>query len=56
MYEIRYTSEALADLSALRKFDRETILDQVNAYLKYEPNQETRNRKRLKPNAIADWN
>jgi len=55
MYEIRYTSEALTDLSALRKFDRETILDQVDAYLKYEPNIETRNRKQLKPNAIADW-
>jgi len=55
MYEIRYTSEAMADLAAMRKFDRETILDQVDAYLKYEPNIETRNRKRLKPNTIADW-
>ncbi|MEW5939858.1 MAG: type II toxin-antitoxin system RelE family toxin [Chloroflexota bacterium] len=55
MYEIRYTSEATADLASLRKFDRETILDQVDAYLKYEPDIETRNRKRLKPNTIADW-
>jgi mRNA-degrading endonuclease RelE of RelBE toxin-antitoxin system len=27
----------------------------IDAHLKYEPNIETRNRKRLKPNAIADW-
>jgi mRNA-degrading endonuclease RelE of RelBE toxin-antitoxin system len=55
MYEIRYTSEAMTDLAALRKFERENILDQVDAYLKYEPSIETRNRKRLKPNTIADW-
>ncbi|GAB4503736.1 MAG: hypothetical protein Fur0043_07280 [Anaerolineales bacterium] len=55
MYEIRYTSEAMADLAALRKFDSETILDQIDAYLKYEPNIETRNRKRLSPNEVADW-
>ncbi len=55
MYEIRYIAEEMADLAALRKFDSKTILDQIDAYLKYEPNIETRNRKRLEPNEIADW-
>jgi len=55
MYEIEYTPEAFEDLGSFRKFEQGHILDEVDAQLQYEPNVETRNRKQLRPNAVAEW-
>ena len=55
MYSIEYTEEALTDLEYFRKSERQLILDQVDGQLAYEPNVETNNRKRLRPNQVAEW-
>ena len=55
MYEIKYTSEAVKDLKSLRKVDQEEVLDGVDINLKHEPAVETRNRKQLRPNDVAEW-
>ncbi|MBM4423334.1 MAG: addiction module toxin RelE [Chloroflexi bacterium] len=55
MYGIEYTAEAVEDLESLRKFEQKQVLDEIDAQLTYEPNVETRNRKRLRPNDIAEW-
>jgi len=31
------------------------LLDQIEVQLTYQPEEETRNRKRLRPNALAPW-
>ena len=55
MYQIDYSEDAKRDLKSFRKFEQEYILDEVDTNLHYEPHIETRNRKRLDPNEIADW-
>ena len=55
MYEIEYTAEALADLKLLKKFAQKQVLDEIDTQLMHEPNVETRNRKRLRPNDVAEW-
>lgn len=55
MHEIEYTPEVLDDLKLLRKHEQKHILDQIDAQLTYEPNIETRNRKILRPNHVAEW-
>ncbi|MBI4771137.1 MAG: type II toxin-antitoxin system RelE/ParE family toxin [Chloroflexi bacterium] len=55
MYEIEYTPEAREDLNSFRKFEQKRILDEIDAQLQYEPNVETRNRKKLRPTDVAEW-
>lgn len=55
MYQIEYTEDAEQDLRSFRKFERKYIVDEIDANLQHEPTMETRNRKRLRPNDIADW-
>ena len=55
MYQIDYSEDAKRDLKSFRKFEQKYILDEVDTNLQYEPHIETRNRKRLDPNEIADW-
>ena len=55
MYLIDYTEDAKRDLTYFRKFEQKYILDEVDRNLQYEPTVETRNRKLLDPNDIADW-
>ena len=55
MYLIDYTEDAKRDLTYFRKFEQKYILDEVDRNLQYEPTVETRNRKQLDPNDIADW-
>ncbi|MDW8325414.1 MAG: type II toxin-antitoxin system RelE/ParE family toxin [Anaerolineales bacterium] len=55
MYEIEYTPEARDDLKVFRKFEQKYILDEIDAQLQHEPNIETRNRKKLRPNQLAEW-
>lgn len=55
MYEIEFTSEAKDDLKALRKFEQQTILAGIEHQLRHDPTIETRNRKRLRPNNVAEW-
>ena len=55
MYQIEFTPEALDDLTAFRKSEQNEILDGVEEQLRFEPTIETRNRKRMRPNPVAEW-
>ncbi|MEM8640485.1 MAG: type II toxin-antitoxin system RelE/ParE family toxin [Cyanobacteria bacterium P01_G01_bin.54] len=55
MYEIEYTQVALDDLKWLRKNEQRMIVQAIDTQLKYEPTVQTRNRKPMRPNEIAEW-
>jgi mRNA-degrading endonuclease RelE of RelBE toxin-antitoxin system len=54
-FHIVFTPEALEDLRFFRKGERTRIMEAIEAQLSHEPNNETRNRKRLRPNQTAEW-
>lgn len=54
-YRIELTTKALADIAALKVFDRKRVVTGIEAQLRNEPAVETRNRKRLRPNKLAEW-
>lgn len=55
MCGIEYTPEAREDLKMLKKYDQNEIIDGIREQLRHEPKQETRHRKKLRPNDVADW-
>lgn len=55
MYEIKYTTGAIDDLKTLKKYEQQLILDGVDEQLVHEPKVETRNRKQLRPNKVAEY-
>jgi mRNA-degrading endonuclease RelE of RelBE toxin-antitoxin system len=55
MFEVRITPEALDDLRRLRKHESKRILDEIERQLTVQPALETHNRKRLRPNQVAEW-
>ena len=55
MFDIRLSESALADIRWFRQRERRTIMDGIERQLVYEPGIETRNRKRLRPNRVAEW-
>ena len=54
-YDIELAPEARDDLKSLRKFEQRVIVTGIDTQLRYEPTVETRNRKRLRPNKLAEW-
>lgn len=50
MFQIEFTPEAVNDLRGLRKYDQKVVVSAIELQLRDRPNQETRNRKRLRPN------
>ena len=55
MFEIEFTPEALEDLKALKKIDQTEIVGAIETQLRYQPMDETRKKKRLRPNKVAGW-
>ena len=55
MFEITFTSKAVEDIRWFKKVERKKILAKLVSQLSYEPAIETRNRKRLRPNKLAEW-
>src|SRR5262245_48304090 len=55
MYTIEFTDDAIEDLTYLRKYEQQQVVDAIDRQLKQEPERETRNRKRLRPNRLAEW-
>lgn len=55
MFGIEFTPEALEDLRVLRAYDQRRVIESVEEQLQHQPVQETRNRKRLRPNELAEW-
>jgi mRNA-degrading endonuclease RelE of RelBE toxin-antitoxin system len=55
MFTIEFTPEALDDLRQFRAYECRQIIAAIEEQLHYQPYQETRNRKRLRPNTLAEW-
>jgi mRNA-degrading endonuclease RelE of RelBE toxin-antitoxin system len=55
MFEIKFTEGAIEDLRLLKRAERRKILAELESQLTHEPTVETRNRKRLRPNRLAEW-
>ena len=55
MFQVEFTTEAIDDLRLLRKFDQQQILAAIEVQLPHQATQETQNRKRLRPNRLAEW-
>jgi mRNA-degrading endonuclease RelE of RelBE toxin-antitoxin system len=55
MFRIDLTPEAADDLASIRTFDARRIVAAMESQLMHEPTRETRNRKRLRPNRLAEW-
>jgi mRNA-degrading endonuclease RelE of RelBE toxin-antitoxin system len=55
MYQIEFSDATKWDLKWFKKHEQKIILDGIDANLKYEPNVETRNRKQMRPNPVAEW-
>jgi len=55
MFKIELTIEALDDLRAFKKGEQNRIIGAIEIQLTQQPNQETRNRKKLRPNLLAEW-
>lgn len=54
-FSVVLTKPAYRHLEALRRYDRNRILDAIKEQLQSHPDEETRNRKLLRDNPIADW-
>jgi mRNA-degrading endonuclease RelE of RelBE toxin-antitoxin system len=54
---IEFTEDAAHDVASLRKFDQVRVMSAVETQLSHEPAKQTRNRnrKRLRPNRLAEW-
>lgn len=55
MFEIEFTSDAVDDLKQFRKAEQQLIFDEIDEQLSNEPTVATRNRKRLRPNNVAEY-
>jgi mRNA-degrading endonuclease RelE of RelBE toxin-antitoxin system len=55
MFEIEFTLDAIDDMRLLRKYERQQIAETIQDQLAHQPTEETRNRKRLRPNQLAEW-
>lgn len=54
-FSIELTKTAYSHIEALRRYERNRILDGIKEQLTHGPAQETRNRKRLRENPLSDW-
>ena len=55
MFQIAFTPEAIEDLRWFKKVEQKQIIAMLEEQLSHEPTTETRNRKRLRPNQLAEW-
>jgi mRNA-degrading endonuclease RelE of RelBE toxin-antitoxin system len=54
-FAIEFTHSAADHVRALRKFEQQLVLDTIEQQLRHEPLTETRNKKRLGPNDLCNW-
>jgi mRNA-degrading endonuclease RelE of RelBE toxin-antitoxin system len=54
-YRIQLAASAARHLDHLTARQQVVVLNAINLQLQHEPFQETRNRKRLRPNPLAPW-
>lgn len=55
MFRIDFTPDAIEDMKIHRKYDRERVVAEIEYQLAHQPDIRTRNRKRLRPNSLAEW-
>jgi mRNA-degrading endonuclease RelE of RelBE toxin-antitoxin system len=55
VFRVRFAEAARDHLQALKARQRATVLDAIEQQLAHRPFEETRNRKRLRPNPVAPW-
>jgi mRNA-degrading endonuclease RelE of RelBE toxin-antitoxin system len=55
VFRIELTPEATDDLESIRTFAQRRLVTAMELQLAHEPSRETRNRKRLRPNDLAEW-
>jgi mRNA-degrading endonuclease RelE of RelBE toxin-antitoxin system len=55
MFEIEFMPEALDDVKALKKPEQTQVVEAIEIQLRHQPAEPTRNRKRLRPNPVAEW-
>jgi mRNA-degrading endonuclease RelE of RelBE toxin-antitoxin system len=55
MFEIRVSEDAERHLKALNARDRRIVVDAMKRHLRHQPLVETRNRKPLRENPLAEW-
>lgn len=54
-FEIEFTPDAWEHLQDFSARNRTTLLAEIETQLRHEPHVETRNRKPLRKNILADW-
>jgi len=54
-YKIEYSPVTIPHLRAMTARQRALVCDAVDAQLSHQPAVETRNRKLMRPNALAPW-
>lgn len=54
-YAIQFTASAREQIKSLSARQRATVIEAIERELTHQPRQETRNRKRLRPNPLAPW-
>ncbi|MCX6358287.1 MAG: hypothetical protein NT029_00630 [Armatimonadetes bacterium] len=55
VFLIAFTASAVADIAWFSATERQEVMDGIADRLAHQPDVETRNRKRLRPNATAEW-
>jgi mRNA-degrading endonuclease RelE of RelBE toxin-antitoxin system len=55
VYRIEYSPESESHLRFFTAYQQMIILDTINEQLMYQPTEETRNRKLMRPNPLAVW-
>ncbi|MGE0887677.1 MAG: hypothetical protein AB7P14_29500 [Blastocatellales bacterium] len=55
VFKIEISIDAVEDLRSFKKNELRRILAEIEKQLKHEPAIETRNRKKLRPNRLAEW-
>ena len=54
-YEMIFEPDAVKHLQGFSARDQSIMLDRIEVQLAYQPEVETRNRKRLRPHLLAPW-
>jgi len=54
-FQIEFTPDAVDDVRSFRKHEQRQIIEAVERQLAHLPIEETRNRKKLRPNELAEW-
>lgn len=55
IWEINFSTDSQRQLALLTARNRRIVLDAIRDQLSHQPTVETRNRKLLQPNPVAEW-